>query len=485
MYPLGSAMPRGLFIYRSPARCPNWSWRRSILSILLSMKQPILTNTSGIRWRAFLPLLIFALIAIPCAVYLNKSSAKWVPEADAKVQAARKQAALQAFEALRDEAARHPDAAAAQIAYARALTDRGAFVEALLPTERAIAIEPANAANYIFLGDILGPLDYRQETVAAYREAIRRDPNALVAYQHLGDMLAASGKPDEAEKIYKEAAGRAPDSPGPKLSLAQLYLQQNRNNSVVAVLEPLLKSSDPPIAALYIGGKASVALGQNVHGIELFQQAIKKQPDFADAYHALGSALANQGKTPEGIAALQRAVELTPTNPTYHYALGNALLADLTRADRLEQAQKEFERSLTYDPRAEFAHYYYGITLEQKGEIGAATREYRRVLELNPEFSSCYYRLGTLYKLHGRPAEAKKLLDYFDKMSKTAISKVHGDRRQNSELDTADLRYKRGIAALAAGRNDMARSEFQAALVRDPNHAGAKRELGRMGAGKR
>jgi predicted Zn-dependent protease len=76
----------------------------------------------------------------------------------------------------------------------------------------------------------------------------------------------------------------------------------------------------------------------------------------------------------------------------------------------INQAQQQFEASLELDPRSEWAHYYYGTTLEQKGETEAAAREYRRVLELNPEFASGYHRLGLLYKQQGRMAEAKQAM---------------------------------------------------------------------------
>jgi tetratricopeptide (TPR) repeat protein len=448
------------------------------------MTEPVPTIAPRSSQRTLVAVSLFALIAIPLAIYLNKISASWVPNAERQVQAAKRDQGEQAFRALQDDAAKRPDSAAAQIAYAKALTDRGAFVPALIPAEQAVRAAPDSAEARQLLGDILAPLGYQQDAKTAYEEAIRLDPGDLAAYQHLGDLAAAAGLPAEAERIYREAQKRAPESPGPALSLAQLYVAQAKPALALSTLGPILKSTDPPVAALYMAGKSDVSLGKSAEGIELLRTAVQKQPDFADAYHALGSALANRGQSAEGIAALKRAVELAPANATYHYALANALQSDMSRQDRLNEAQKEFEASLEIDPTSEWAHYYYGVTLEQKGETVAAAREYRRVLELNPQFASAYYRLGLLYRSMGRAAEATKLLDYFDKQNKSAITKVHGERRENSAIDTAPYRYARGAAALRAGKRDMARSEFEAALARDPNYAPAKRDLQRLRAGQ-
>jgi len=447
------------------------------------MSEPKAGKSRPRSYRLLAILAVFACIAIPLSLYYNKTSARWVPDADAKVVAAKRQQAADAFAALKADAAQHPNAGPSQIRYAQALVERGRLVEAAIPAERAVKADPKNPAPRLILGDILAELGYRQEALGNYRAAIGLNPDFLPAYQHLGDLVAAAD-PAAAEKIYSDARDRQPGDAGPRLSLAQLYLQQAKNDKALEVLDPVLKTADPPVAALFIAGKAEVEMGRAVSGIELFRKAIAKQPDFADAYHSLGAALCNQGNPAEGVPALRRAIALQPGNPKFHYALANALFADTSLPNRLGEAQAEYEIALGQDPSSEWTHYYYGVDLEQEGELESAAREYRRVLEINPKFMSCYYRLGSIYRAQGRAAEAKQLLAYFDKMNKLAITQVHGGRRERSALDTAELHYRRGMDALHAGSRDLARSEFQAALERDPGHAAAKRELQGLGGAR-
>ncbi len=422
-------------------------------------------------------IVIAAALVLPIALYLNKASEKWVPEADAKVKAFQQKQAEKAIDDLQKAATEHPTSVEAQLNYARALTDKGLFVKALIPAGLAVKVDPRSPEAHLLLAEICAPLDYREEAIQQYKEALKLDPNLNEAYQHLGDLLMATGKTAEAESLFRTAHDRNPESPGPLLSLAEIYTQQGLSAKAAKTLDPLMKLPDPPVAALYLYGKAANAVGQSSIGTEKLQLAIKKAPDFADAHNALGSALANQTKFEEAIKELKRSIEISPDNSSYQYELAKAYLLDNSLPNHLELAKGVFEQSLEKDPSNQWAHYYYGMTLEQQGDDDSAAREYRRVLELNKEFASGYYRLGAIYKRMGRIEEGKKLQAYFDKKNREAITTVHGQRRDNSEVDNAEYRYQRGIKALKAGKKSQAISEFQAALDRNPNHAAAKRQL--------
>jgi tetratricopeptide (TPR) repeat protein len=223
-------------------------------------------------------------------------------------------------------------------------------------------------------------------------------------------------------------------------------------------------------------------LGKTQRGVALLQQAIKLAPDFADAYHTLGSILANQGNYAEGIAPLKRAVELDPSDATYQYALGNALRMEHSSPERMKEALRAYEASLALDPQAPWTHYYYGLTLENLGEKEAAIREYRRTLELHPKFGSAFYRLGLVYKAMGRVKEADSLLKTFDRESLVAIADVHGKRRKGSVIDTAQGHYERGMRFLNQGDRRRAEADFKVALQLDPHYSPALRQLRAMGA---
>lgn len=446
-----------------------------------SMMEPETAMTSQpIGSKLIITASIATAILLTLAIYLNKTSEKWVPDAEAKVKAAQLRKSGDSIVALMKSAQDNKTSVAIQMEYARALTDKGLFVKALGPAELAVKIDPNNAEANLLLAEICSPLDYREDAIYHYREAIRLNPGLLEAYQHLGDLLFAAGKLVESEKVFMSAHEHVPDSPGPVLSLSELYSQQGQQAKAAKILEPLIKKGDAPVAVLFMYGKAANSVGQSSTGIDALTQAVKKSPEFADAHHALGSALANQSKYEEGIKELLKALELAPDNSNFRYALGNAFLFDTALPNHLDLARTTFEQSLEKDSSSQWAHYYYGMTLEQQGEDDAAAREYRRVLEINKEFASGYYRLGAIYKRQGRVEEGKRLQAYFDRKNREAITTVHGQRKDNSEVDNAEYRYQRGVKALKAGKKPLALSEFKAALDRDPNHLEAKQALAKL-----
>src|SRR5207249_1088570 len=97
------------------------------------------------------------------------------------------------------------------------------------------------------------------------------------------------------EQVYLQAQKAAPQTAGPRLSLANLYLEQSKAGDALALLEPLLGNiKEAPVAALFLAGRACQTLGQTQRGTDFLREAIRRQPDFADAYHTLGSILCNQ-----------------------------------------------------------------------------------------------------------------------------------------------------------------------------------------------
>ncbi len=430
-------------------------------------------------------LIIFIAIIMPAllvSLYLERESRKWVPDAEKKVARAKNDAALQAILVIEKKAADQPKSVEAQTEFAKSLLTRNQFVMALIPAERAVAIDPQNPATHLLLALIYSTLGYRSQSLAQYRETLRIAPKNLEALQKLGDYLQATGENKSAEQVFLQAQTAEPSAIGPRISLANLYLDQSRNNEALGLLEPMLTDLQKvPVAALYIGGKVCTALGQTQRAQDMLREAVKRQPDFADAYHALGAVMCNQAKFSDGIPLLERAISLAPDNASHRYALGNAWFNNYSSANRLPSARSAYEAALERDPQNDWAHYYYGFTLEQMGENWAALREYDRALEINSRFDSAWYRKGAVFTALGKKSEAKESYAIFDKRSKAAITDVHGKRRDNSILDTAEEHYRRGMQLMQKGNKQEALADFRLALQRDPGFSQAKRAIDALG----
>lgn len=437
-------------------------------------------------------LAVAAVVLVLGAIALERASRSWVPDAERRVKEAQEKSRAERppgeaattgdpLAEIAEKAAKSPQDAAVQLEYANKCAQMGAYMRATRPAEAAARLQPSSAQAQLLLGMLYATQGYLAQAEGHYRRAIALDPSLLEAYLRYGHLLGALKRSKEEEALYRKAMEIAPNVDGPRLSLAGSLADKGRHDDAIAVLEPLLAAPQPNPAVLLMAAKSMQSRGKVDRAEELLKKLLERKPDLADAHHTLGSLLSNRGATKEGVDHMLRACELEPENSTYWYALGNALRSDSTRPDALQKAAEAFERSLEINPGFPFAHYFYGLTLEDLSDREGAVREYRRTLELEPKFGSARLRLGAVYKAMGRATEGEKLMTQFAKEATGAIEEVHGGRRQNSFVDTAQAQYDRGMEFLRKGERQRAVAAFRNALDRDPQFGLARRQLRMMG----
>ncbi|HXM49261.1 MAG TPA: protein kinase [Pyrinomonadaceae bacterium] len=125
--------------------------------------------------------------------------------------------------------------------------------------------------------------------------------------------------------------------------------------------------------------------------IELFQQAIKLDPNFALAYVGVSESynvmpsypyMSPNEANPLAKAAVAKALELDPDLPEAHTVAG--MIAATYDWD-WAKAEREFKRSLELDPNLAITHYRYAWTyLSPMGRHDEAIAEMKRAMELEP-----------------------------------------------------------------------------------------------------
>jgi serine/threonine protein kinase/tetratricopeptide (TPR) repeat protein len=125
-------------------------------------------------------------------------------------------------------------------------------------------------------------------------------------------------------------------------------------------------------------------------GIEYFQQAIVKDPNYALAYSGLADCYSLRGvygyaapkdTFPESKEAALKALQLDDSLAEAHASLA-ALSA--TYEWNWPVADKEFQRSIELNPAYPTAHQWYGQFLSDTGRLEAGIAEFKRALELDP-----------------------------------------------------------------------------------------------------
>lgn len=145
--------------------------------------------------------------------------------------------------------------------------------------------------------------------------------------------------------------------------------------------------------------------------IDLFQQAIAKDPQFSRAHAGLTMALSilpmytpirSDSIVPTGLAAGQRAIALDPNLSDAHLGYANMLIYQY----KWPEAEEHFKRALALDPANATAHQWYGYYLLIIGRVGEAIPELRRATELDPLSAVITKDLGFALRVGGRYQEA-------------------------------------------------------------------------------
>jgi Flp pilus assembly protein TadD len=134
-------------------------------------------------------------------------------------------------------------------------------------------------------------------------------------------------------------------------------------------------------------------------------RAQKKFPDNADIQYAFAVASYHVLESPLSNLALRNLREAAPDDPRVSFAEG--LLA--RKQGKTEEALEAFNRAAGRG--VQDARLLLGIVHKEKGDYGAAEREYREAARLNPRNGQVMLELGKLLVTRGELQEARNWLE--------------------------------------------------------------------------
>jgi TolB-like protein/Tfp pilus assembly protein PilF len=177
-------------------------------------------------------------------------------------------------------------------------------------------------------------------------------------------------------------------------------------------------TQNPEAYQLYLKGRYfwNRRTSENLNkAIELFQQALEKDPAYALAYAGLAdsyallpvySNTAPRTDIERAIAAAHRAIELDDSLAEAHTSLGNVLVDNLEFA----AAEVEFRRAISLNPNYATAHQWFGEGLAAQGRFAEALAELQLAHDLDPLSLIINTVYGSLLNEAGYPDKAVQQL---------------------------------------------------------------------------
>ncbi|MGB2889186.1 MAG: tetratricopeptide repeat protein, partial [Candidatus Acidiferrales bacterium] len=233
-----------------------------------------------------------------------------------------------------------------------------------------------------------------------FQQAIEKDPTYALAYSGLADCYSLAS--DYGFVATKEAFPRAKEAALKALQLDQTLAEAHASLAYVKTEYDWDWS----------GGERE------------FQRAIELNPSYAIAHQWHAVALLAMGRSEEAITENKRALELDPLSLIINRTLGSVFYL----ARQYDQAIEQERKTLELDPNVVLAHEYLGLAYVQKSMYKEGIAECEKELVGSPGSPYALSGLGYAYAGAGRRAEAQKVLDKLNELSKQkyvpAVSRV-------------------------------------------------------------
>lgn len=359
----------------------------------------------------------------------------------------------------------------------------------------ALQLDPQRGDLWSSQGLALGRAGRADEALSSLRSALQLLPYDADVRMRAAEILRSLNRYDEAEAAYQVAAQLAPENALIWHNRGVLARAAGRLQDALAHATRAVEL-DPTMPEAWLGkGNYQADLGMVEEAIATYDRLITRRPDFASAWISKGATLGNEERFAEALVCFERAA-----------ALGSKPAADAAERCRKEipiPAKKKLsvdqwllfasgrredgdnEGALDYygyaieeHPANSRLYYTRGYLLEIMGRDEEAIADYKRAVEITPDWTNAWlFRGELLEKIPGREEEARFCLEQAA-LSKAAVAPkpvpaTAPEPAPKPKLSAAEW-YRRGQDLVVEGGKPAEALEcFENTIAADPKHAPA------------
>jgi tetratricopeptide (TPR) repeat protein len=164
-----------------------------------------------------------------------------------------------------------------------------------------------------------------------------------------------------------------------------------------------------PAAAMNLRGLAELLAGNLQEALAAFDKAVALDPAASGVHLNRGITLLKLDRLAEASAELEKLYADEESIYRARAAYHNALAKD--RVGRIDLAATWLTNATELDPTYSDAWFYLGVIRERQGDMQAAGKAYRKVLEKYPDSVSALVRFGVSAQRAGHPDTARNYLN--------------------------------------------------------------------------
>jgi serine/threonine protein kinase/tetratricopeptide (TPR) repeat protein len=286
----------------------------------------------------------------------------------------------------------------------------------------------------------------KQADITQVQSDITRDiSNSLhlqVSSEQQKDLGKAGTTNAEAYRLYLEGrqqwAGRTQAGLKKSIDLFQQAIAADPNYAL-AYSGLADTYSVAPSYDIGITSKQSVLLGDNAS-----LKAVQLGDSLSETHASRAAALANAWRWNESEAEFRRALEINPNSAHAHYFYGFLVLLP---ENRVEPALDEMRKALSLDPLSAILNANYGWALMVAHRYPESLAQFQKTLQQDPNFIPGHFKMSHLYGAMGRYEDAvSEIRKVPDTAGKTSTTDAKGYCALNQAIKGSDMTAATALA---------------------------------------
>lgn len=180
--------------------------------------------------------------------------------------------------------------------------------------QHAAALRPGYEEYWLNLTRELMELSRYSEAISVVKQGLADNPKSYALHLRLGAAQLAAGHYAEAESVFRDLVNAGDPLPNSYVGLAQVLMRTERAEQASVEIAAAEKKLGQKFLFSYFRGLALERAGKPQEALSAFQEAVKLNPESAEAHLSVGKMQLNLGYPQPAILELEDALRLAPEN---------------------------------------------------------------------------------------------------------------------------------------------------------------------------
>lgn len=286
------------------------------------------------------------------------------------------------FRALNDKIVENPTNAALYFERAKLQFSTKEILSALVDVDRAIRLDSTNCDYYLFKADLHFSMRFSGEAKDALLRCLANDPNNTEAYLKLAEIFMIVEQYEQC--MYNVNKALSIDVHNAKAYYIKGMTYELAGDTARAVSSFLTAvEQDSHYYEAYMQLGYLYAVSDNKIALDFYDNAIRIKPESIDAIYNKSMFLQEHGNPDKAIMGYELILKIQPDNREAVYNLGYVYLV---LKNEYEKAIPFFSQAIEHDSTYYQAIYNRGLSFEKLTNYTEAERDYRKALQVKPDF---------------------------------------------------------------------------------------------------